>query len=62
MTKCTHKNKMFPVSDNNNWVVGFLCDCGYFEVRDNLPSYDERRKSRLKYENEGRRLHDVKKN
>lgn len=34
---------MFPVSDGNGWVVGYLCDCGYFKLREGMPkTYDER--------------------
>jgi hypothetical protein len=39
---CNHLGKMYPVMDWNGWVVGSLCDCGYFIHRENLPCYEER--------------------
>lgn len=39
---CNHENKMFPVYDRNEWMVGFLCDCGHFEVRVDMPDYEGR--------------------
>ena len=40
--KCNHENKMYPVFDRFGWVVGYLCDCGYFEFRLDIPNYDQR--------------------
>jgi len=45
--KCKHEGKMFPVHDNTGWQVGFLCDCGYFEPRKNIPCYDERMRQKI---------------
>lgn len=43
MTKCKHIGSMFPVEDRMGWVVGYLCDCGHFEYRKDIPNYTQRR-------------------
>lgn len=51
--KCNHENLMFPVSDNNGWVVGMLCDCGYFCIREKMPKYNERALINIENKNRG---------
>jgi hypothetical protein len=38
---------MYPVFDTNGWMVGTLCDCGYFEFRKGIPSYEDRLRERF---------------
>lgn len=49
MSGCKHEAKMYPVYDNNGWQVGFLCDCGHFEFRKDMPCYDDRFKRRIEW-------------
>lgn len=42
MKRCKHIGLMYPVEDRFGWVVGYLCDCGYFEHRKDMPTYRER--------------------
>jgi hypothetical protein len=42
MNKGNHQFKMYPVFDKFGWVVGNLCDCGYFEFRKDIPNYQLR--------------------
>jgi hypothetical protein len=54
--ECNHEGKMYPVQDWNGWVVGMLCDCGYFIHRKNIPCYEERLKQSIELKDRVKKL------